>query len=133
MSDQMTATTREAYPIRQVVTDDLVRNRLTVAFRLILVIPHLIWLGLWAIAAIVLWPIVWVWTLIAGQSPEWAHSFFTSLARYNQHVSAYLYLAADPYPTFTGEPGYAVDLQIDPTLPQRRVVTLFRRSWRSRC
>ena len=46
-----------------------------VAFRLILVIPHLIWLELWAIAAVVIWPIDWVWTLIVGQSPEWAHSF----------------------------------------------------------
>lgn len=122
----MDVPTGEAYPIRQVVTDDLARNRVTVAFRLILVIPHLIWLELWEIAAVVLWPIDWVWTLITGQSPEWAHSFYTSLARYSQHVSAYLYLGADPYPTFMGEPGYPVDLQIDPALPQRRVLTLFR-------
>lgn len=126
MTDQMTVTTREAYPIRQVVTDDLVRNRLTVAFRLILVIPHLIWLELWTIAAVVLWPIDWAWTLIAGRSPAWAHGFYSSFLRYNQHVSAYLCLGADPYPGFVGDPGYPVDLQIDPAASQRRVLTLFR-------
>ena len=122
----MNVPTDQAYPIRQVVTDDLARNRVTVAFRLILVIPHLIWLELWSIAAVVLWPIDWVWTLIKGESPEWAHRFYTSFARYSQHVSGYLCLAADPYPTFMGAPGYPVDLQIDPARPQRRVLTLFR-------
>ena len=85
-----------------------------VAFRLILVIPHLIWLELWAIAAVVIWPIDWVRTLSVGQSPEWAHSFSTSFSRYNPHVSGYLYVVADPYPGFVGEPGYPVDLEIDP-------------------
>jgi hypothetical protein len=37
------------HPIRLSVTDDLRRTRLTVAFRLILAIPHLIWLALWGI------------------------------------------------------------------------------------
>jgi hypothetical protein len=32
-----------AHPIGLIVTDDLKRSRLTVFFRLLLVIPHLIW------------------------------------------------------------------------------------------
>jgi len=39
------------HPIRLVVTDDLQRNRLTVFFRLILAIPHLIWVTVWGIVA----------------------------------------------------------------------------------
>ena len=39
------------HPIRLILSDDLSRTRLTVFFRLILAIPHLIWLGLWGIAA----------------------------------------------------------------------------------
>ena len=35
------------HPIQLIVTDDLSRSRLTVFFRLLLVIPHWIWLGLW--------------------------------------------------------------------------------------
>lgn len=114
------------YPIRLGVTDDLARTRLTVAFRLILVIPHAIWLGLWGIAAYVLWVVVWIWTLIAGQAPDWAHGFYAALLRVNVHVNSYLWLAADPYPPFMGEPGYPVDLTVDGPLPQRRVITLFR-------
>ena len=39
------------HPVRVVVTDDLARPRLTVFFRLFLVIPHLVWLTLWSIVA----------------------------------------------------------------------------------
>ena len=74
------------YPIRQTVTDDLARNRLTVFFRIILAIPHLVWLSLWTIAGVVVWFINWIWTLIAGRSPDWAHNFFAALARYSVHV-----------------------------------------------
>lgn len=115
-----------AYPIRQVVNDDLVRRRATVFFRLILVIPHLIWLTLWGVAAAVVWLIDWVWTLIAGRSPDWAHSFLAAFTRYTVHTSAYLCLAAESYPAFMGETGYPVDLHVDPPAPQRRVITLFR-------
>ena len=38
------------HPISLSVTDDLGRNRWTVGFRWLLVIPHLIWLTLWGIA-----------------------------------------------------------------------------------
>jgi len=114
------------YPIRQIVTDDLTRSRATVFFRLFLAIPHLIWLSLWAVAGAVLWLVDWIWTLIAGQSPDWAHSFFAALSRYTVHVSAYLFLAAEPFPGFMGDHGYPVDLEVDPPAPQRRVITLFR-------
>jgi len=46
-------------PIRVVVSDDLERSRVTVFFRIILAIPHLVVVALWGIAAgavsIVLW------------------------------------------------------------------------------
>ena len=48
-----------AHPVQLVVEDDLKRSRLTVFFRLLLAIPHLIWVFLWTIAtffvAIVTW------------------------------------------------------------------------------
>ncbi len=37
-----------SHPVRLVVTDDLRRSRLTVFFRWLLAIPHLLWLGLWS-------------------------------------------------------------------------------------
>jgi hypothetical protein len=43
----------ERHPIRVIVEDGLERSRLTVFFRLLLAIPHLIWLLLWSIGALV--------------------------------------------------------------------------------
>ena len=52
MSEQLpvAADVPSPHPIHLVVTDDLRRSRLTVFFRIFLVIPHLIWLVLWGIA-----------------------------------------------------------------------------------
>lgn len=126
MSDQMSGLLPPTYPIRTTVTDDLVRNRWTVAFRLILAIPAAIVAGIFSIGAALVWVVVWIWTLAAGQTPDWAHRFYSATTRINVHVNSYTYLAANPYPNMTGEPGYPVDVQIDPPAPQRRVITLFR-------
>jgi hypothetical protein len=42
----------EHHPVRLVVEDDLRRNRVTVFFRILLAIPHLIWILLWTIAVV---------------------------------------------------------------------------------
>ena len=117
----------EPHPIRVVVTDDLRRSRLTVFFRLLLAIPHIVWLVLWSIAIIVTAIVNWVVTLIIGRSPTALHNFTAAYVRYSIHVRAYLFLAANPFPGFTGEPGsYPIDVEIAPPMRQRRLVTLFR-------
>ena len=98
-------------PVHLIVSDDLERSRLTVFFRLILVIPHLIWLRLWGIAPSVAVIVNWFATLIAGQSPDGLHKFLAAYVRYAIHVGAYLLLAAEPFPDFTGKPGYPVDVR----------------------
>jgi len=114
------------HPIRVTVTDDLDRNRWTVFFRLILAIPLFIWLGLWGIAAYLAALFNWFATLIEGRSPEPVHDFLASYVRYVTHVYAYLLLAANPYPGFTGEAGYPVDVEIDRPARQNRWKTGFR-------
>ena len=116
------------HPIRLVVTDDLERNRLTVLFRLILAIPHIIWLGLFTFGALFVWIVNWIATLVVGTSPRGLHVFLAAYVRYVVHLSAYLEIAADRYPPFyTEEPGnYAVDLEIDPPVRQNRWLTAFR-------
>jgi len=113
-------------PVHLIVRDDEVRNPLTVFFRLILAIPHLIWLSLWGIAAFVAVIINWFATLFAGQSPEGLHNFLAAYIRYAIHVGAYLFLVADPYPDFGGSPGYPVDVEIAPPQPQNRWTVAFR-------
>src|SRR4249920_1052948 len=114
------------HPIRLVVTDDLQRSRLTVFFRAILVIPALIWLTLWSVVAGLAWIAAWFAAVFTAQVPNGLHQFMASFLRYRTHVYAYLLLIADPYPGFTGPPGYPIDLEVDPPVRQSRLTVFFR-------
>ena len=113
-------------PARILVDDDLRRSRLTVFFRLLLAIPHYVWLFLWTVAAIVAAILNWFATLARGQPPQGLYDFLARFVRYATHVNAYLTLAANPYPAFTGDPGYPIDVEIAPLAPQDRLKTAFR-------
>jgi hypothetical protein len=115
-----------SYPVRLVVTDDLRRSRLTVFFRLLLAIPHFLWLGLWGIAAVFAAIANWFAVLFTGRSPQGLHDFLARFLRYSTHVNAYVYLLADPYPGFGGAPGYPVDLEVDPPAEQNRLTAAVR-------
>lgn len=117
---------RVEHPIRLVVTDDLQRNRLTVFFRLILAIPHVIWLSLWGIVAALVAIANWVATLVKGESPEGLHEFLATYLRYMTQVYAYILLIADPFPGFGGKPGYPVEVEVAPPQPQNRWTVAFR-------
>ncbi len=108
------------------VSDDLRRSRLTVAFRLILAIPHIVWLSLWGIAAVLAIVVSWFATLFAGRTPDGLHAFIAQYLRYGIHVSGYLLFLADPYPGFLGDRPYAADVAIAPAMPQNRWKTAFR-------
>jgi hypothetical protein len=114
------------HPIRLLVTDDLERNRLTVFFRLVLAVPHFIWIVLWGIAALLAVVANWLVILFDGQPLGSLHSFLARYVRYLVHVYAYTSLVANPYPRFTGEPGYPVDLVVPPPARQNRWTVGFR-------
>jgi Domain of unknown function (DUF4389) len=107
--------------------DDGVRSRLTVFFRLLLAIPHFVWLLLWGIAAFVVAIVNWLATLIGGQSPQALHNFLAAYLRYETHLFAFVALVSNPFPGFTGTPGsYPVDVQVDPPQSQNRWEVFFR-------
>lgn len=114
------------HPVRVVVEDDLHRSRLTVFFRLLLAIPHYIWFILWSLFAFLISIVNWFITLIRGRSAESLHDFYCSYVRYTTHLYAYFFLAANPYPGFTGKPGYPVDVELPPLERQNRWKTAFR-------
>ena len=106
------------HPVRLRVTDDLRRSRATVFFRLLLAIPHIIWVVLWSIAVFFVAILAWVLVLITGKLPAGLHRFFNAYIRYVTHLTAYVTLAANPFPPFNGEPGaYPVDVLL-PAEPQ---------------
>jgi Domain of unknown function (DUF4389) len=117
----------EPHPIRMVVGDDLERSRLTVFFRLLLAIPHIIWLILWGIAVFFVAILSWFIVLFTARLPEGLHGFSAAYLRYGTHVYGFVLLAANPFPGFTGAEGsYPIDLEIDPPAPQSRWKTAFR-------
>lgn len=114
------------HPVRLELADDLRRSRLTVLFRLLLSLPHLVWLLLWTVPAALAALANGTVALVLGRSAGPLHRFLAAYVRYAAHVSAFLFLVANPFPGFVGAPGYPVDIAIDPPSPQRRAITFFR-------
>jgi cobalamin synthase len=110
----------------RVADPDLERSRLTVAFRLLLAIPHFVWLVGWFYLAVLVTIANWIAALISGSPSPMLHRFLSAYVRYAAHVAAYVTLAANPFPGFSGRPGYPIDIEIDPPQRQNRWVTGFR-------
>jgi hypothetical protein len=69
----------------------------------------------------------WFATLFAGTPPRAFHRFLAAYVRYSLHVSSFVYLAANPFPGFTGEQGrYPLDVIVPEPQRQNRWVTGFR-------
>jgi Domain of unknown function (DUF4389) len=116
------------HPVR-VVGDpyDLRRSRLTVFFRILLAVPHIIWLVLWGIVVLLATIVQWFVTLVRGTPASGLHRFISTYIRYRLHVLAFLLLVANPFPGFTGAAGsYPLDLEVEGPQRQNRWKTGFR-------
>ena len=79
------------------------RRRLSVGFRLILIIPQLIVVGLLTIAWWVTSFVAWLAILFTGNYPEGLYEFGVGVLRWFIRVEAYLLLLVDEYPPFSFE------------------------------
>jgi hypothetical protein len=114
-------------PVRMENGDDLRRSRLTVFFRFPLAVPHLVWLWLWSVLALLAAIANWFATLATGTSPESLHRFLAAYLRYQLHVTSFLYLVGNPFPGFVGAEGnYPIELQVGERTRQNRWTVLFR-------
>jgi hypothetical protein len=79
------------------------RDRLTVGFRLLLVLPHI--LALWVLG--VAWAlstfVAWCSILLTREYPKSLYTFGVGMLRWNLRVEAYLLLLRDEYPPFSLE------------------------------
>jgi hypothetical protein len=94
----------DAYPAAIEVADPAgPRDRLTVAFRLILAIPHFIVLAFvmfgWCVTTIVAWFAI----LLTGDYPQGLYGFGVGTLRWMLRLQAYLLLLVDEYPPFSLE------------------------------
>lgn len=114
------------HPVRFVVADDLRRSRVTVLLRAVLVLPHLVWATVWGYALVFFIPFQWLWALFAGRLEDDVHSFLGRYVRYHVHLYAYLFVLANPWPSFRGRRGYPVDVEFAAAARQSRLTVLFR-------
>ena len=104
------------------------QRRLTVAFRLILAIPHIFALLCLNLGGFVLAFAGWWAAFCIGRLPGFAVSYLSGLARWNARVLGYLLLLTDVYPPFTVDdsPGYPVVIAIPERERLNRFAVFFR-------
>jgi hypothetical protein len=81
------------------------RDRVTVFFRPILVLPHLVLLVVLGLAWILSTMVAWVSIVATGEFPVQLHHFGVGMLRWSTRVEAYMLLLSDEYPPFTFESG----------------------------
>jgi hypothetical protein len=101
-------------PVQLAVAATARQRRVTVAFRVILAIPHMFVLYFLAIAAGVVCFLGWWGALFMGRLPDFAASYLTGYMRWAARVQAYLMLLTDMYPPFTldDDPSYPVRIMV---------------------
>jgi hypothetical protein len=77
------------------------RDRLTVGFRLLLVIPHFIVLVFVLLASCVTTIVAWFSILFTGSYPQSLYEFGVGVIRWRLRVEAYMLLLVDEYPPFS--------------------------------
>lgn len=117
------------YPVVYQQSPPVKRSRLTVFFRLLLIIPHMIWAFFYGIGAGVVVIIAWFALLFTARYPRGMYDFVAGYLRFITRVYAYMLLIVDQFPPFDGgeHPEYPVQVTIAP--PQAsysRLATFFR-------
>ena len=118
-----------SYPVTYRQTPAIERSRLTVFFRFIMVIPHLIWSFIYGVAAQVVVFIAWFAIVFTGRYPKAMYEFVAGYVRFYTRLLGYIELVTDEFPPFDGaeHPKYPVTVTIPP--PQEsysRLSTAFR-------
>ena len=118
-----------AYPVHFDVEHQERYSRLTTFFRLVLAIPHLIWILLWSVATGIVVFLAWFAILFTGRYPQGFFNFVAAFLSYSTRVSCYLFLLTDRFPPFSGgspDDGYPVQVSVDRTERLSRLTTFFR-------
>lgn len=93
-------------------------SRLTTFLRLLLAIPLLVFAYVYEIVTLIAVIISWVALVITGTYPAGLYAFVSGYLRFYLRLVAYLYLAVDAYPPFSG--GVYPDYPVHVTIPQRK-------------
>src|SRR5207245_5705082 len=72
----------------------------------------LVCVSLWRTILVPVLLVGWLVALVRGELPAPLHRFISAYVRYQAHLTAFLFLIANPFPGFVGAPGYPVDLEL---------------------
>jgi Domain of unknown function (DUF4389) len=90
------------YPASIEIADPVIpRNRVTVALRLLLIIPHIIVLFFVLLAWCLATTAAWFMILFTGAYPAGVYGFGVGALRWSLRVQAYMLLMVDEYPPFS--------------------------------
>lgn len=103
------------------------QRRATIAFRLLLAIPHIVWAWLLSIAVAFAVIAAWVGALVVGRMPEGLGTFIGRVLQYFGRVGAYLVMLTDRYPSFAlDEADYPVSVLVPQGGRLNRAAVFFR-------
>lgn len=106
------------------------RNRLTVAFRIILAIPHLIVAQVWGYLAEILAIVQWFIAVFTGRRNDGIWNLQRQWLEYDSRVVGYVGLLYDPYPAFGTDRGpVPVVTSIEPEPEVNRLTVGLRFLW----
>lgn len=91
---------QKSAPRESVDTPETARDRVSVAFRIVLAIPHIIALCFLGVAWAVTTIIAWFAILFTGNYPPALERFALGVLRWNIRVEAYMLPLHDVYPPF---------------------------------
>jgi hypothetical protein len=114
------------HPVQYEAVFEPQRSRVTTFFRMILVIPHLVVLLLWGVAAYVTTFVAWFAIIITGRYPNGLWGFAAKYFVYAGRVNGYSGLLTDVYPPFGADGDYPVRVTAQRSDRQSRLRTLFR-------
>jgi hypothetical protein len=101
-------------------------SRITVAFRVILALPHIIVLWALGYGVAVVTIVAWFAALFTARVPEGIYGFIGWVVRYGARVMSYVWLLTDRWPTFTESPEDPVHVQLPGPQRLNRAAVFFR-------
>lgn len=117
------------YPVAYDQASEVDRNRLTIFFRLLLVIPHFILATIGAVVVFFTLIASWIALVLTGRYPAGLYSFHSGVVRWSTRLIGYFYLVTDAFPPLDlGEhPEYPIRVPIAPAKESySRAKALFR-------
>jgi hypothetical protein len=115
------------YPVQVAIDRDQEINRLWgipffgMALRWVLLIPHLLIVWVLGVLCGLSLLVTWIPVLVNGRFPGWALDLYETTYRWYLRIAAYGLLMAGPYPPFSSDAPYPVDLRVDAPLEINRL------------